>query len=540
MRRLVQAAVAAVILLAPAGLPTPASVVTPACATEISVPVPLFDPLYRELRLADNLGLLADPLTSTGPLSRAEMFRLLAPLAVVDAEDELLPVPLSDSLGITRAVSFRLTGTRDRVTPWGVFWRKKQYPVTFDWQMFKQIEVSGSSLTRGESAPHDLSYGYDRTEGLALERDGWLFLETDWIAAQASFRIRVDRHAITAKPLVLSLRSGWKNVRLSAGRESLWWGPAVHGNLLLTSNARPVDHVRIEGDSPWRLPWFLRHLGKWNATWFAGRLDDPDRSDFPNPNLTGARVNWRPFAWFQAGASRTVMFGGDGSGFKWTPGALFDLLLGANENRKTGTREADNDNRASVDAGLYLWPLFRHLPVLDGGRAYIEVGGEDSPQTGLLPSAPASVYGLELVARGVLLRGELADFSQEDRTVWYSHYRYRDGYYYRGRVIGHPTEGDTRQWNVDVEAPLGTWGLATGGWERRDIGFFANNRKNVVYWPDVEVLRATGQRFTLGVDKYLGTYPGRIRVEGRYATESNHVERLGPREEWGVSLIWRN
>ena len=197
----------------------------------------------------------------------------------------------------------------------------------------------------------------------------------------------------------------------------------------------------------------------------------------------------------------------------------------------------DTDHKLALDWSLYLWPLGRMLPVLDGGRFYGTYGGEDSPQEGPLPSSTGTTYGIELVVRGILLRAEASNV-RDDSNLWYWHRLYTEGYTYRGRVLGHPMGGDSRAQSYDLEVPLGTWGLAVATMERQERGFVAEGGVpgNPVAGPRP---KAVQDSFTLGVERFVGRGVGSLRLEGRLLREWGDVESLGPLEAWGVSLIWR-
>src|SRR5437868_406724 len=53
----------------------------------------------------------------------------------------------------------------------------------------------------------------------------------------------------------------FKTVQISAGRQSLWWGPSHGGPPNLSDNARPMDMLRLTNPSPWTLPSFFHWLG---------------------------------------------------------------------------------------------------------------------------------------------------------------------------------------------------------------------------------------------------------------------------------------
>ncbi len=501
-------------------------------AADIAVGVRAGDPTYRELRLAADLGLLDGPLTARRPLSRADVFRLLRPGAERLASGRPLPGP-----GTVPSVRYRMDRLRWEICPWDEFWARGEYPVSLWGWLVKSAVLEGSDIRRGSSAPHDLDQGTDRTEGVAGTLESRFFVEAEGFAIDYDARIRSDRFGTTWRPLTFTLRSGWRNLRVVAGREPLSWGPGVHGNLLLTTNAEPLNQLRLESDSPFALPGPFRDLGRFTVTWFAAHLDDPHRHDAPSPWLTGSRATWSPARWFDLGISRTVLLGGHGHGFIVTPGSLFDVLTGTNENRRGGDRRNDTDQLGSVDWNLYLWPALRPLPLLDGGRLYGEYGGEDSPQSGPLPSTPGHTYGIELVARGVLVRAEASN-AIDDSNLWYWHYLYTDGYTLRGRVIGHPMGGDSRAQSYDLEVPVGEWGLVTAGMERQEHGFRA--RPGI---PPIDAVQpvphGVQDTFSLALEKYLGPFPGAIRVEGRALREWGDPGRLGPLENWGVTVEWR-
>jgi hypothetical protein len=59
----------------------------------------------------------------------------------------------------------------------------------------------------------------------------------------------------------------FKTIQISAGRQSLWWGPGEGGPPNLSDNAQPMDMLRLTNPSPWRLPSFFHWLGpmRWDS-----------------------------------------------------------------------------------------------------------------------------------------------------------------------------------------------------------------------------------------------------------------------------------
>jgi hypothetical protein len=505
----------------------------PAAAADIAAGVRAGDPSYRELRIAAALGLLDGPLHGREPLSRAEVYRLLRPAVTVAGDTAF--VRADPWRGLTEATAYRLDRLRREICPWDDFWERPEYPVTFGGSLAGRLAVNASDVARGDRAPDYLDYGYARRQGIEAERDGRLYLEAEGFALDAYGRLRVDADALTYRPLVLGLRTGWRNLRLFVGREPMAWSTGVHGSLLLTTNARPLDQVRLESDAPFALPGPLRGAGRFTASVFLSRLRDDKRTDAPNPALTGTRVTWSPARWLVLGGSRTVLLGGEGHEFAVTPRSVWNVLTVGHENRFGDDVTNDTDQLASVDWSVYLWPVLRPVPLLDGGRLYGEYGGEDSPQSGPLPSAVGRLYGIELVSHGVLVRAE-ASANIDDRNLWYWHRIYTGGYTYRGVVIGHPMGGDSRAQSYDLEVPLARWGLVTLTMERQEHGFRALPGEPGAALP---VPHGVQDTFKLGVEKYLGTFPGALRVELRAMREFGDLDRLGPLERWGATVEWR-
>ncbi|NQT75137.1 MAG: hypothetical protein HQ566_01295, partial [Candidatus Omnitrophica bacterium] len=100
------------------------------------------------------------------------------------------------------------------------------------------------------------------------------------------------------------------NMELSAGRTSMWWGPGFNGALLLTDNAYPLDTVRWNNIRPFRLPWLLKKLGRFNALFIVSRLEE--KRDIPNAFITGWRLDYTPWDFLKLGFGHILMHGGKG------------------------------------------------------------------------------------------------------------------------------------------------------------------------------------------------------------------------------------
>ena len=232
-----------------------------------------------------------------------------------------------------------------------------------------------------------------------------------------------------------SVRLGWPQATLEAGRFSLWWGPGRHGALLFTTNAQPLTGVRIRNPRPILLGSWFRFLGLFQYDLFAARLE----ADRPVPHsiLTGMRLAIKPNPWFELGASRVMHFGGEGRNESLS--TLFDIFTGQ---RETVAGTPQGNSLASVDAKVLL--PFRRQPVV----FYVEGGGETQSRPGV-PSRWAWMGGIFLPSIGPMKKADLRiefadniDFSPGLAGVWYLHPT--DPHIYRGQILGHHMSTDAR------------------------------------------------------------------------------------------------
>jgi hypothetical protein len=125
----------------------------------------------------------------------------------------------------------------------------------------------------------------------------------------------VDRPHLLEAYVAINL-GGWQ---ISAGKQSLDWGPGPGGSLLWSNNADPVEMVRIV-KSDLRLPI----LGSARLDQFFGTLRG--HSLVPHPYIYGQKLNFKPLPYLELGFGRTITLGGRGGdplNFKNFAGSFF-------------------------------------------------------------------------------------------------------------------------------------------------------------------------------------------------------------------------
>jgi hypothetical protein len=201
---------------------------------------------------------------------------------------------------------------------------------------------------------------------------------------------------------------------------------------------------RITNPNPVLLPWFLEYLGPFRFDVFWSRLEK--ERTVPEPYFAGLRLSFKPLPSLEIGASRTVIFGGQGR-----PEIDFsDFLTILGGNNLMGGDDTSNQ-LAALDARL-------RLASLGGIELYGEWGGED--EAGGFVSNHAYLVGLylpQLEPSGRLsLRLEYADLSHlaDNAPPWYHHGIYRSGYTYQQHFLGHHVGGAARDSFVELELIL--------------------------------------------------------------------------------------
>jgi len=233
---------------------------------------------------------------------------------------------------------------------------------------------------------------------------------------------------------------------IEAGKDSLWWGPARGGSILMSNNAQPFTMVKVTNPQPIQLPWVFRVLGPVKGQWFLTELEK-DRA-IPEARLSGIRLNIKPHPAVELGASRVVMFAGRG-----VPRVdLYDYA----KMFAAMSEQAENNQLAGLDASVWL-PMDR-LPAGDriplrSVKFYVDAAGED--EAGGLPSNWGALGGVsfnDIFKTGRTdLRIEYADnHSSTKPNVFYNHGVYTSGYTYEDRIIGHHMGTDSRDVFVQI------------------------------------------------------------------------------------------
>jgi hypothetical protein len=363
-------------------------------------------------RLAD-AGLLRGPVT-TWPLSWPDI-----------ARDALA----ADAQGLDQATSEALMRVRRRARDASAFGYAGA-----------GIRVGGayepSSLRDFDDTP--------REEAELMLRASWL---TDHIAVNLQGGYVVDPDDDKDwRPDGSYLGVNFGNFMLSAGYMERWWGPGWDGSLILSTNARPIPSVTLERNytDPFKTK-LLSWMGPWRASIAMGEAEGHDVA-VPDVRFFAARLNIKPRPWLEFGLTRTAQWCGGDRECDWQD--FFNMLLG--RDNQESIEEQPGNQLAGYD--MRLRSPWRKLPL----AFYTQWIGED--EAGGLPSKFIGLFGLETWGSSGLggwrLRAEYADtacdFTQQapQFDCAYRNTLYPQGYTYRGRIIGHAMDNDSRMYTL--------------------------------------------------------------------------------------------
>ncbi len=224
-----------------------------------------------------------------------------------------------------------------------------------------------------------------------------------------------------------------KTVQISAGRQSLWWGPGQGGPPNLSDNAQPLDMLRLTNPSPWRLPSFLHLLGPIRFDSFLGLMAGHHYP--PTPGIDGQKISFKPTQNLELGFSRTIIF---------RPVTTHMFLrgffsFGDNNTTIPGSAADVGDRRSGFDFSYRIPGLRKWLTLYNDGLTDDETSPLGYPQRSLmnpgiyLPQIPRVP---KLDFRAEMAWSDPPGLSNRGGQYFYYNGAYHDAYTNDGHLLG--------------------------------------------------------------------------------------------------------
>ncbi len=252
----------------------------------------------------------------------------------------------------------------------------------------------------------------------------------------------VDRFRLIEGYAALNL-ADWQ---ISAGQQSLWWGPHRTTSLILSNNAAAMPMIRIARTTPLELPSLLEFLGPVHFDAFLAReggihyvalgetfVLHGDQKDAltPPPYVWGATISVEPTKFLEFAMAHTVIFAGYGR-----PLTLRTFIHTFNKGGNMQVK--DPGKRVTQFSAAYHPPFLRHSVLV-----YVEGMAWDNPVQGhfterfaidpgvYLPHIPF-VRKLDLRLEGIYTA--LPGIPEEG--YFYANAHYPQGYTNYGQILG--------------------------------------------------------------------------------------------------------
>ncbi len=216
----------------------------------------------------------------------------------------------------------------------------------------------------------------------------------------------------------------------TAGKQSLWWGPATGGAMLYSNNIEPIWMARLTNDVPYKLPI----VGKVRLDLFVGKLQE-HRAE-PQPWIHGEKLTIQPFKGFELGATRTVIF--LGRDYPVSFRRVWDSYFSVGDNNSSYLPQNNpGDRRGGLD---FSWKLPK-IPV----TLYSDSMCDDDPNPLANPSRSAFHPGLyfaqlplPLAKFDFRMEGSFTDSVNKTLPNGDNYWKedYPDGYTNKGLLIG--------------------------------------------------------------------------------------------------------
>ena len=353
---------------------------------EVSVNLPLDDPAYPLLDKLVNSNLTFTNALTIKPITRLYAARLIAE-AVEQRRHELDTTQRQEPF-LDEILEY-LTGRFKReLQEIGFLYRPRRAEAVF-FAPLAEVKLdtvfAGNQFVLRDSSglTPNLQGVFGLNEGFAYGNNFTLRMRSlSWMTLVNHFAAYLEPEVLVrsrSNPLVDDtfdaglhkgyLKASYVNLELAFGRDTLWWGPASQGDLVVSNNASPLNLVKCTTPQPFRLPGPYDGLGEWQIAYFVARLEA--QREFSQALLSGLRLTFQPAALVKFGFTNAFQAFGSG-GVSLSPGEDLEKIFvpTLNTTGRTVNRLAAYDVVLSV-------PFVREIPFLKGLKLYWQRGQDN-------------------------------------------------------------------------------------------------------------------------------------------------------------------
>ena len=410
----------------------------------LSTNIPLNSYIYTYLDKLDGLGYLASMPPDTKPFTRMQVakwvWQIAEQTAGITLPDYARTMLEQLQAEFTRELDSLKTGS-------------KKAEIRLAEENWEYIYYDGPSLgqhqTQSTYQPLNINNNGERLEEdlnsvISLLLEGNIGANLVFSAAPRFWYDRTDDFATKLTSGYVKTHIG--NLGIQLGKDAMWWGPGEWGSLPLTNNAAPQTSLLLSNLEPIQLDGILGFLKEANGTFFYSELKD-DRQYIKDPSFVGFRVTFTPLANFTFGGSLNSIVGGAEHNLSGED--YLEFFTGKNA-------ESNEEERWNSIAGFdFRW----RIPQLRGIEVYGEFYGEDQAGKLPLPSRNAYLFGVKIPRLSADGKWDLTLEKAQTTNCWYQHWVYKEGYVYKGDIIGDAMGYNAWRYNLKLSRYLtdGAW-----------------------------------------------------------------------------------
>ncbi|MGH9344940.1 MAG: capsule assembly Wzi family protein [Terriglobia bacterium] len=231
---------------------------------------------------------------------------------------------------------------------------------------------------------------------------------------------------------------------ITAGKESIWWGPGEDSAFHFSNNAEAIYMVRVDQTMPFLLPGALRFLGRIRTQFLVGRLAGHEFP--PHPLINAQKITLQLSPNLELGFTRSAIFGG--VGHPVNSNSFFRSLFSSSSTGGTafGSANDPGDRRSGFDFSWHLPKLRRYVTIYSDSLADDEPNPLDAPRRSAwgpgiyltqLPKLPRIDFRLETYSTLLYAQDHGGGF-----IYWND--QYHDAYTNNGNVLGSWVGRDAR------------------------------------------------------------------------------------------------
>ena len=429
--------------------------------------VPVGAPVYRDIDLLTNAGLIDTVAAGIRPYTKREIQRLLAEAqrnldrrgSSVNWAEEMIERDMARHAEAGKAVDYAALDVAEMDSPF------RPVPKDFNGSIDAAIDPL-ADWRQGRLISDGLTTGIETVHSAVLGKHMAVALSPRVTLEDARSRTTIT----TVKVQQANATFLFGNLLVDAGRDYVVFGPAPSGGLLLSMNAPPLDMIRVSTQRPAALPWVLRHLGLASGTLLVADLGT-DRQIHAHSKLVAYRFAIAPHRNLEFGVAVLDETGGRGA----PPGSFADRVLDAIppiDALRTGSDFQFSNKLAGVDAR---W----RIPAWAGLEVYLD-GAVDDMDIRRLRSSLLQDGG---VVGGISLAclvecGRLAARLEYHQTGirYYTHTDFGSGIQAHGIMLGDPLGPRGLGGYATLESNVSAVGKLsiTGGYEVRSGNLYGS------------------------------------------------------------------